>query len=132
MRGRACRSSWYDQRLRDRIVVPFPYQCELSGINDKGVHEVVWYSREFDVPPEWRAGDLLLHFGAVDYRCTVWVNGQEVGHNRGGHVPFSFDIAPYLRDGPNRLTVRVEDRQDPHQPRGKQSTTGLPRHIDYY
>jgi len=60
------------------------------------------------------------------------VNGQEVGHNRGGHVPFSFDIAPYLKPGQNRLTLRVEDKQDPYQPRGKQSTTGLPHHIDYY
>ncbi len=125
-------SGWHNKRLRDRIIVPFPYQSELSGINDKGVHEVVWYSRWFEVPDAWRGRDLVLHFGAVDYRTTVWVNGQEVGHNRGGHVPFSFDIAPYLKNGQNRLTLRVEDKQDPYQPRGKQSTTGLPHHIDYY
>jgi beta-galactosidase/beta-glucuronidase len=124
---------WYDgRRLPGTIIVPFPYQCELSGINDKGIHEVIWYARSFEPPIGWRARDLLLHFGAVDYRTTVWVNGEEVGHNRGGHVPFSFDIAPYLRDGQNRITLRVEDRQDPKQPRGKQSSTGLPREIDYY
>jgi beta-galactosidase/beta-glucuronidase len=123
---------WTHQHLRDRIVVPFPYQSEFSGINDKGVHEVIWYAREFEVPDSWRKGDILLHFGAVDYRSTVYVNGYEVGHNRGGHVPFSFDIAPYLKNGTNRLTLRIEDKQDPYQPRGKQSTTGLPRHIDYY
>ncbi len=75
---------------------------------------------------------MLLNFGAVDYRTTVWVNGKEVGHNQGGHVPFQFNIAPYLRQENNRLTLRVEDRQNPRQPRGKQSTTGRPHDIDYY
>ncbi|MFL6283361.1 MAG: glycoside hydrolase family 2 protein [Pyrinomonadaceae bacterium] len=124
---------WHDGRpLPGRIVVPFPYQCELSGIGDKSIHECVWYARSFEVEDEWRGRDLLLNFGAVDYSTTVWVNGHEVGHNQGGHVPFTFDIAPYVRDGENRLTLRVIDRQDPHQPRGKQSSTGLPHDIDYY
>ena len=124
---------WHDGRALPRqIVVPFPYQSELSGINDKSVHPVVWYARTFEVPAEWRGRDLLLHFGAVDYRTTVWVNGQEVGHNQGGHVPFRFDIAPYVREGQNRITIRVVDEQDARQPRGKQSSTGLPHDIDYY
>ena len=124
---------WHDGRtLPARIVVPFPYQSEMSGINDKSVHAVVWYARTFDVPEAWRGRDLLLHFGAVDYRSTVWVNGHEVGHNQGGHVPFSFDIAPYVREGANRITLRVVDEQDERQPRGKQSSTGLPHDIDYY
>jgi hypothetical protein len=124
---------WYDGRALDgRIVVPFPYQSEASGVNVKDVHEIVWYARSFELRPEWRGGDLLLHFGAVDYACTVWVNGVLVGGNRGGHVPFSFDVAPYLREGENRIAVRVEDGQDPTQPRGKQSITGEPAGIDYY
>jgi beta-galactosidase/beta-glucuronidase len=125
--------NWQDRvGLGRQITVPFPYQSELSGISDKGVHEVVWYARHFEVPAEWAGQDVLLHFGAVDYRATVWVNGHEVGHNRGGHVPFWFNIRPYLGPGMNRLTVRVEDRQDPYQPRGKQSPSGLPQGIDYY
>lgn len=124
---------WQDGRkLPLRIIVPFGYQTQLSGINDKSIHEVVWYARSFELPEEFYKRDLLLNFGAVDYACTVWINGQEVGHNRGGHVPIQFDIAPYLKSGENRLTVRVEDRQDPYQPRGKQSHTGLPEGIDYY
>lgn len=115
-----------------RIRVPFPYQSELSGINDKAIHQVVWYSREFEIPGEWRKMNLLLHFGAVDYRCTVWVNGQEVGHNQGGHTPFYFNIAPYLNPGPNRIMLRVVDSQSPQQPRGKQSVSGKPHDIDYY
>src|SRR5687767_890046 len=117
--------------LEKRIIVPFPYQSELSGINDKSIHEYVWYARSFEIPPEWRGHNVLLHFGAVDYRTTVWINGKEVGHNQGGHVPFQFNIAPYLSNDTNRLTLRVEDRQNPRQPRGKQSTTARPHEIDY-
>ncbi len=124
---------WQDGRkLPLRILVPFPYQSALSGINDKTIHNVVWYARTFEIPIGFRGRDMLLHFGAVDYRTTVWVNGQEVGHNRGGHIPFTFDIAPYLEVGENRITLRVEDRQEPDQPRGKQSVTGLSHEIDYY
>lgn len=124
---------WYDGRaLSGSILVPFPYQSELSGINDKGIHEVVWYARSFEVPAGWRYDDLLLHFGAVDYEATVWVNGVEVGRNVGGHVPFSFNVAPYLRGGENRLTVRVKDSQTHRQPRGKQSPSGKPARIFYY
>ena len=116
-----------------RILVPFPYQCELSGINDKTIHEIIWYSRPFEVPREWTGMNLLLHFGAVDYECTVWLNGQEVGHNRGGHTPFEFNIAPYVDPGAVcRLTLRVLDSQSAAQPRGKQSVSGLPHDIDYY
>ncbi|MDT4895029.1 MAG: hypothetical protein QOH25_106 [Acidobacteriota bacterium] len=118
--------------LDKRIIVPYPYQAVASGINDKSIHEYVWYARSFEVPPEWRGQNVLLHFGAVDYRTTVWINGKEVGHNQGGHVPFQFNIAPYLNHETNRLTLRVEDRQNPRQPRGKQSTTARPHDIDYY
>ncbi|HEX2729572.1 MAG TPA: glycoside hydrolase family 2, partial [Rubrobacteraceae bacterium] len=57
-----------------RITVPFCYQSKLSGIGETAFHDVVWYARAFEYAP---AGDeqLLLHFGAVDYRATVWVNG---------------------------------------------------------
>jgi beta-galactosidase/beta-glucuronidase len=115
------------------ILVPFPYQSSLSGIGDKAVHEIIWYARRFEIPREWAGQNLLLHFGAVDYECTVWLNGRELGHNRGGHTPFNFNIAPYIEPGSsNLLTLRVADFQNPSQPRGKQSITGLPHDIDYY
>jgi len=124
---------WHDGReLGGRIIVPFAYQSELSKINDKSIHEYVWYARTIELFQEDCDRDLLLNFGAVDYAATIWVNGQEVGHHQGGHVPFKFDIAPYVRPGANRLTVRVVDRQDPQQPRGKQSSTGQAHEIDYY
>jgi beta-galactosidase/beta-glucuronidase len=124
---------WYDGRpLTGKITVPFAYQTQLSGINDKSIHEYVWYARTFAIPEAWKGYDLLLNFGAVDYEATVWINGREVGTHRGGHVPFQFEISPYIKAGDNRLIVRVEDRQDLQQPRGKQSYTGLPHSIDYY
>lgn len=123
---------WEKERLPLTIQVPFAYQAPLSGINDKGIHEVVWYALDLDPTEEERANDLLLHFGAVDYACTIWFNGQEIGGNRGGHVPFEIDIKPYLRDGVNRLVLRVVDRQSTDQARGKQASTGIPRSCDYY
>lgn len=130
-RGREER--WFDGRaLPGRIRVPFPYQSQASGIGTRDVHEVLWYSRSFEVPADWDFGELLLHFGAVDYATEAWVNGRPAGRNHGGHVPFFLDIAPYLQPGANRLTLRVEDRQDLDQPRGKQSASGKPVRIYYH
>jgi beta-galactosidase/beta-glucuronidase len=124
---------WFERdSLPLKIQVPFAYQASLSGIGDKTIHEVVWYGLDFEPTDAERADDLLLHFGAVDYACTVWINGREIGGNRGGHVPFSFDIKPYLRLGSNRLVLRVVDRQSTDQPRGKQASTGIPQSCDYY
>ena len=78
------------ERSFDRtIVVPFCPQSQLSGIGMRIQEDVVWYRRRFDAP---EAGRLLLHFGAVDYRASVWVNGEEVAHHVGGHTPFAVDI----------------------------------------
>lgn len=124
---------WYvDFDFPLRIQVPFPYQASASGIGTTAIHEIVWYARNFIVPPTWASGDLLLHFGAVDYRTEVWINGELVGRNCGGHVPFALNIAPWLRPGENRVVLRVEDRQDPAQPRGKQSASGRPVRIYYH
>ena len=97
---------WQDEsHFADFIIVPFAPETELSCKNEKDPNRVVWYARDFEVPEAWRKNgqNILLHFGAVDYRTTVWVNGKEVGQNQGGHVPFNFDIAPYLKRGKNRV-----------------------------
>ncbi|WP_369795255.1 glycoside hydrolase family 2 protein [Cellulomonas sp. KRMCY2] len=110
-----------------RIVVPFPPESPASGIADTDAHEVMWYRREIlqhHIEQVGHAtGDrLLLHFGAVDYRCSVWLNGDLVGRHEGGHTPFTFKIQNLLRAGVSQvLVVRVEDRTaDVAQPRGKQ------------
>ncbi|GIM92054.1 glycoside hydrolase family 2 protein [Paractinoplanes toevensis] len=111
------------------IVVPFPPESAASGIGDTGFHDVLWYER--DVPwdtivaagydPELRPR-LVVRFGAVDYRCTVWLNGAKLGDHEGGHTPFGFDVQDHLKpDQDQILTVRAEDRAaDVGQPRGKQ------------
>jgi beta-galactosidase/beta-glucuronidase len=103
------------------ITVPFCYQSELSGIGDASFHDIVWYAREFEMPavngPEER---LLLHFGAVDYRAIVWVNGAHVTCHEGGHTPFTADITHALGER-NVVVVRAEDpSRDTTILRGKQ------------
>lgn len=103
------------------ILVPFCFESPMSGIGDPGFHPWVWYRRTFEVPPSWAGKRVLLHFGAVDYRAMVWVNGSLAGMHEGGNVPFLFDITPLLVDGANTLTVRAEDPPtDRSIPRGKQ------------
>ncbi len=114
------------------IVVPFCFQSKLSGIGDASFHPWVWYRRSFTVPETWKGKRVLLHFGAVDYRAMVWVNGRYVGGHTGGHVPFSFDITPHLQRGANTVTVRAEDPPtDRYVPRGKQYWEPKSRGIFY-
>src|SRR5450756_1387410 len=101
-----------------KILVPFCPQSSLSGIGDPTPGDVVWYRRRFDAPEAER---LVLHFGAVDYRATVWVNGEEVARHEGGHTPFSADISRLAGRPDNVLVVRAEDPlADQNIPRGKQ------------
>jgi beta-galactosidase/beta-glucuronidase len=128
-------ANWQEsESFPDFLVVPFAPQTELSSRNEQTIGPVVWYARNFEVPEEWTQAhtNLLLHFGAVDYLSTVWINGEEVGHNQGGHVPFCFDIAPYLHEGTNRICVRAEDQPSAYQPRGKQAVSGVAQGVDYY
>lgn len=113
-------SNWHQTPpLTQEITVPFAFQAPASGIGNNDFHDVVWYAREFDVPQDWQR--VLLHFGAVDYRAWVWVNGIFVTYHQGGHTPFSADVTDMLNGGANELVVRVEDKStDKQQPRGKQ------------
>lgn len=106
-----------------KILVPFPAESALSGVK-KAVGEVnhLWYRRYVEVPSSWKGQRVLLHFGAVDWECHVYVNGELVGEHRGGYDPFSFDITPALKNGGKQeITVAVWDPSDAgSQPRGKQ------------
>lgn len=115
---------WYNGHAFDKTIeVPFVYQSKLSGI-DSDVHcDVVWYDRDFDMPDAMHGKRCLLHFGAVDYKADVWLDGQYLGGHEGGYTPFTFDITDLVEDNKAsyRVTVRCEDRLDCDQPRGKQS-----------
>ncbi len=117
--GAAAPAEW-----QGRILVPFPIESALSGVQ-RGVtpQEALWYETTFEVPAAWRKdNDVLLHFGAVDWRAEVYVNDLLVGSHTGGYTPFSFDITPALSaKGAQKLTVKVTDSTDKgFQPRGKQ------------
>jgi beta-galactosidase/beta-glucuronidase len=139
---------WHEAGDFDRsIVVPFPFESAASGIADTGFHRVVWYARtvqaddlaEAGFGPDARAADgtrrLLLHFGAVDYRAMVWLDGVFLGSHEGGQTPFTFDVTLALDAelDEHLLVVRAEDDPaDVSQPRGKQDWRLEPHSIWYH
>lgn len=109
------------QAVKQQIEVPFVPQSRLSGIGRNLASDEILYERQFTVPKEWEGKRILLHFGAVDYRCSVWVNGQCAGMHQGGQTPFTFDITDYLNGAQEHLRVSVVDYlTDEGIPRGKQ------------
>ncbi|MFL5757514.1 MAG: glycoside hydrolase family 2 protein [Chloroflexota bacterium] len=136
---RGIRDSWPERaECFDRtIIVPFPPESKASGIGDPSEHPIVWYRRTFrldEVEGYVPDGRVVLHFGAVDYAASVWVNGIPVGGHEGGHSSFALDISPALRgSGEQTIVVRAEDRpHDLAQPRGKQFWEPEPRNIWYH
>ena len=117
-----------DPTFDRRILVPFCPESEMSGIGELP-GDVVWYRRSFEPP---QADRLILHFGAVDYTATVWVNDVEVARHEGGHTPFSADVSAVSRPGANVVVVRAEDAlADRTVPRGKQFWRSVPEGIFY-
>jgi beta-galactosidase/beta-glucuronidase len=106
-----------------QILVPFALEAPLSGVGKALTSDdALWYKREFTASPS-RGKRTLLHFEAVDYKASVWVNGKHVGEHIGGNLPFSFDVSSALKDGKNLLVVRVLDATDgpgSYQLHGKQ------------
>lgn len=105
------------------ILVPFAVESALSGVGKTvGKDSILWYRRSIDIPSAFRKGNVLLHFGAVDWQAEVFVNGLQVGTHQGGYDPFTFDITTALKKGKKQeIVVRVWDPSDDGpQPRGKQ------------
>src|SRR5690349_6070984 len=73
------------------IIVPYCFESRRSGIGDTSFHPWVWYRRTFTVPDAWSGTRVLLHFGAVDYRAKIWINGRAAAEHEGGHVPIHVD-----------------------------------------
>ncbi len=115
-----------------KIIVPFAINSDLSGLVSDAPPDVVWYQKVLEIPEAWRGLRILLHIGACDFQSRIYINGHEVGQNRGGYAPISVDMSPALQnDGSkNMLMIRVQDGASWSQPRGKQEgTTRWP--IDY-
>jgi beta-galactosidase/beta-glucuronidase len=117
----------------DRVIrVPFAPESERSGIGDKGLYRSCWYRREVSVPPHAASDRVLLHFGAVDYHATVWINGTLAARHEGGYTPFSVDITALVREPTYVIVVRAfDDPLDLCKPRGKQDWQLHPHSIWY-
>lgn len=105
--------------LDKKILVPYTYQSKASGLGLNEMHEVMWYRRFFSLDERLCGDHVLLHFNAVDYEAEVWLNGVFVGRHEGGYTHFSFDVTKCIKEE-NILVVRVVDRYETVQPRGKQ------------
>ena len=120
------------QLFDGKILVPFAIESSLSGVQKTvGETNELWYNRSFTIPSEWKNKNILLNFGAVDWKADVWMNDIKIGSHQGGYTPFTFNITPYLNNKKEqKLTVRVFDPTDKgFQPRGKQVT--VPGGIHY-
>lgn len=113
-----------------KILVPFAIESSLSGVGKTiKAEQSLWYERKFQIPEDWKGKNVLLNFGAVDWKAEVFVNGNKIGEHTGGYTPFSFNITKNLKDGENSLAVRVWDSTGNGLPRGKQ--LDKPRGIFY-
>lgn len=103
------------------INVPFTYETEQSGINEQNIHYIVWYNKKICISKsDIENKNVILHFEGSDYITKVWINGNYIGKNIGGYSRFSFDIAKYIVNGENDITIKIEDSLSKDQPRGKQ------------
>ena len=121
-----------DAQLSGTITVPFCPESSLSGVNHKDFMQGLWYQRCVTLTKEQCAGRVFLHFGAVDYECIAYVNGQKAGYHKGGYVSFKFEVTDLVREGENVITVNaLDDNRDPLVPRGKQSEQYYSHDCDY-
>lgn len=124
-----------NQVVFDRsIIVPFAPETPASGVDDRGLYKAVWYRLKFKAPPLERDERLLLHFGAVDYRAVVWVDGTIVAEHEGGYTPFHADVTNVLRpdsDDHEIIVFAEDDPGDLEKPRGKQDWQLEPHAVWY-
>ncbi len=106
------------------IQVPSPWQSQSADLQH--YTGIAWYQRSVEIPLTWLEKNIVLHFGAVDYKAVVWVNDKKVGEHEGGYLPFDLDVTRFCHEGINTLTMRVEDGLElfPEVPHGKQSWYG--------
>ena len=107
-----------------QILVPYPVESALSGVMKRLTpDEKIWYSRKLSIPAKLKSQRVLLHFEAVDWEMTAWIDGKEIGSHRGGYDPFTFDVTEYIKPGQSQqLLVSVWDPStDGMAPVGKQT-----------
>ncbi len=117
--------------LADTITVPFCPESPLSGVGHTDFMAAVWYRKTVQVPEGWKGRHVLLHFGAVDYDTTVWVDGAEVIRHRGGFTPFSVPLKTITGGDTFTVVVRARDDWKTPKARGKQSQAYAPHGCHY-
>lgn len=124
----------FDKPIYDReIEVPFAYQTEASGVNEKEHHETVWYKRDVILNDEMKSSErVVVRFLAVDYEATVFVNGRFACFHAGGYEAFSVDITDLITREKETIEVKVADPLDADRPRGKQDWNENPSRCWYY
>lgn len=112
-----------DESAQGSILVPFAIESSLSGVGRKlEENQALWYRRTVEIPQNWKGQNVILHFDAVDWDATLWVNGTKVTRHTGGYTAFSADITPYLQEGAQTIVLKVLDPgDDGHRPVGKQT-----------
>lgn len=126
------RRLWEKKRFDREILVPFCPESRLSGIGYTDFINGVAYRKNFELSQEELSGRVLLHFGAVDYEASVYINGTLVGSHKGGYTSFCFDITKHVAPGPNTLFVAVKDDvRSGLQPKGKQAHLYASSGCDY-
>jgi hypothetical protein len=113
------------------ILVPFPVESSLSGVMKTFTKDdILWYEKEVEIPESWKGKHILINFGAVDWKCEVFINRNKVGQHTGGYSYFYFDITGFLKEGKNTILLKVVDVSDTvystwgkYQPVGKQTIT---------
>ncbi len=104
------------------IIVPFCPESKCSGVEFIDFMPSVWYKRRVLITKEQLCGRVAIHFGAVDYECILFVNGEKAGSHKGGYISFSFDITHLLHEGDNVITVHaLDDTRSSVVPSGKQT-----------
>ena len=108
-----------------KILVPFSLESSLSGVMETFTeNQFLWYEKEIEIPQNWENKQILLHFGAVDWKCELFINEIKIGEHIGGYSAFYFDITQSLRKGKNKIILKVIDQTDrSYQPVGKQTLT---------
>ena len=135
------RRLWEEQALTDAmkrspmptsITVPFCPESRLSGIGYTDWIAAVWYRRRFQLNGTQTEGRVLLHFGAVDYHCIIWINGERAGEHTGGYASFTLDITKLVTAGENTVVLYAEDNnRSGTQPCGKQARLYYSNGCDY-
>lgn len=115
-----------------KIIVPFCPESVLSGIHYTDFMPAVWYRKTVNLCSEQLRGRTILHFGAVDYECIIWVNGKKAGEHKGGYTSFCLDITAFVHPGKNEIVVYArDDNRSGKQPRGKQCEYFTSQGCDY-